>query len=307
MPLNIPSNLPAIDVLRKENIFVLQEERARHQDIRPLQIVLLNLMPLKIETETHILRLLSNSPLQVEITLLHTCEHISSHTPKEHLEAFYKTFKDIKSQRFDGMIITGAPVEKMSFEEVDYWNELTEIMDWAKQHVTSTLYICWAAQAGLYYHYQIPKHLVDKKIFGVFEHTVLNDKVPLMRGFDEVFLAPHSRHSTILRKDIEKVKELEILAESEEAGIYIVGERYGKMIFVTGHSEYDPLTLQREYIRDINKGLPIDIPKNYFQNNDPTQNPIVRWKAHANLLFSNWLNYYVYQVTSFDYFSDNKK
>ena len=300
MPLNIPNNLPAIEELNKENIFVMREETAMRQDIRPLQIVIVNLMPLKMETELHILRLLSNSPLQVEITLVHTQDHISKHTPKEHLDLFYKTFEDIREANFDGMIITGAPVEKLNFEDVDYWDELTEIMEWSRRHVTSTLYICWAAQAGLYHHYNIPKHVVQEKIFGVFNHRVVNKHIPLVRGFDDEFVAPHSRYSTAERKDIDKVPELQILAESEEAGVYIATSTDGKEIFVSGHSEYDPYTLQREYERDLEKGIQIKIPQNYFPNDDPTRQPLARWTSHANMLFSNWLNYYVYQMTSFE-------
>lgn len=301
MPLNIPDNLPAIEELNKENIFVMREETAMRQDIRPLQIVIVNLMPLKMETELHILRLLSNSPLQVEITLVHTQDHISKHTPKEHLDLFYKTFEDIREANFDGMIITGAPVEKLNFEDVDYWDELTEIMEWSRGHVTSTLYICWAAQAGLYHHYNIPKHVVQEKIFGVFNHRVVNKHIPLVRGFDDEFVAPHSRYSTAERKDIDKVPELQILAESEEAGVYIATSTDGKEIFVSGHSEYDPYTLQREYERDLEKGIQIKIPQNYFPNDDPTRQPLARWTSHANMLFSNWLNYYVYQMTSFEF------
>ncbi len=301
MPLNIPNNLPAIEDLNKENIFVMREETAMRQDIRPLQIVIVNLMPLKMETELHILRLLSNSPLQVEITLVHTQEHISKHTPKEHLDLFYKTFDDIKDTNFDGMIITGAPVEKLNFEDVDYWNELTEIMEWSRDHVTSTLYICWAAQAGLYHHYNIPKHVVKEKIFGVFNHRVINKQIPLVRGFDDEFVAPHSRYSTAEREDIDKVPELQILAESEEAGVYIATSTDGKEIFVSGHSEYDPCALKREYERDLQKGIQIQIPQNYFPNDDPTRQPLARWTSHANMLFSNWLNYYVYQMTSFEF------
>lgn len=300
MPLNIPNNLPAIKDLQNENIFVLREENAVRQDIRPLQIAILNLMPIKRETETHILRLLSNSPLQIEIVLLRTVSHEPKHTPKEHLESFYKTFEEIQDKQFDGMIITGAPIEKLDFEDVDYWNELTEIMEWADKNVPSTLYICWAAQAGLYHHYRIPKKVLNEKIFGVYEHYVRNSRVPIVRGFDDVFLAPHSRYSTVEREYIEQISDLEILAESEESGVYMVTEHYGKHIFVTGHAEYDPLTLKNEYLRDKRKGIPINIPKNYFPNDDPSKDPIIRWKSHANLMFSNWLNYYVYQMTSFD-------
>ena len=299
MPLNIPDNLPAIDQLRNENIFVMQETRAIHQDIRPQQIVILNLMPLKITTETHILRMLSNTPLQVEIVLLHTKSHVSKNTPREHLETFYKTFDEIRHRNYDGLIITGAPIEHLEFEDVDYWEEVASIMEWAKTHVTSTLFICWAAQAGLYYHFKVPKYPLNQKMFGVFAHTVNNPKLPIVRGFDDVFLAPHSRHTEVRREDIEKIQELEIISESDDAGIYIVGSRDGKMVFVTGHSEYDPCTLRDEYVRDLNKGLPIEIPRNYFPGDDPSKPPQVRWKSHANLLYSNWLNYYVYQETPY--------
>ncbi|MBN2486860.1 MAG: homoserine O-succinyltransferase [Bacteroidales bacterium] len=300
MPLNIPDKLPAVEVLEQENIFVMKETEAIHQDIRPLRLVLLNLMPLKIKTETHLLRLLSNTPLQVEIIFLHTENHTSKNTPIEHLKTFYKTFDEIKGQKFDGMIITGAPVEKLEFEEVDYWTELQEIMDWSKKHVTSTMFICWGAQAGLYHFYKIPKYPLEKKMFGVFDHTINNTKIPLIRGFDEVFQAPHSRHTEIKRQDILPFSELEIISESTEAGVYIVMAKSGRQIFVTGHSEYDPSTLKEEYERDLNKGADIDIPKNYFPENNPLKTPRVRWKSHANLLFSNWLNYYVYQATPYD-------
>lgn len=299
MPLNIPDNLPAIKQLREENIFVMQETRAIHQDIRPLKILILNLMPVKITTETHLLRMLSNNPLQIEITLMHTRTHTSKNTPAEHLQTFYKTFNQIKDRKFDGLIITGAPVEKLEFEEVDYWNELTEIMDWSTSHVTSTLYICWAAQAGLYYFYGVPKYPLPEKMFGVFRHRVNNHRIPLVRGFDDEFLAPHSRHTEVRRSDLEKIHDLEIVSESDKAGIYIVIAKDGKKIFVTGHSEYDPTTLRDEYFRDKNKGLPIKIPENYFPGDDPRKEPLVYWRSHANLLFSNWLNYYVYQVTPY--------
>jgi homoserine O-succinyltransferase len=299
MPLNVPDNLPAIEVLRDENIFIMTETRAMHQDIRPLKIVILNLMPVKITTETHLLRMLSNSPLQAEITLLNIKSHSSKNTPKEHLEAFYKSFDQIKDQKFDGMIITGAPVEHLAFEEVTYWDEIKEIMEWTKHHVTSTFYICWAAQAGLYYHFGVPKHEVKEKIFGIFKHSVLNTKVPLVRGFDDEFMAPHSRNTDVFREDIIKVPDLEIIAESDEAGVYIVIANEGRQIFVTGHSEYDSLTLKAEYDRDVAKGLKIKIPKNYFIDNDPSKSPKVLWKSHANLLFANWLNYYVYQLTPY--------
>jgi homoserine O-succinyltransferase len=300
MPLNIPDRLPAIEILQEENIFVMRETTAIHQDIRPLRIVILNLMPVKTTTETHILRLLSNTPLQVEVTLLHTTEHFSKHTSIDHLRAFYKTFKQIHNHKFDGMIITGAPIEHLDFEQVDYWNELTEIMEWVKHHVTSTMFICWGAQAGLYHYYNIPKYPLPKKMFGVFRHYVNNPKIPLIRGFDDEFLAPHSRHTEIKRTDINKIKELELVSESPEAGVYIVMTKEGKQIFVTGHSEYDPNTLKDEYERDLKKGLSIDLPVNYFPGDDPSQPPMVKWKSHANLLYYNWLNYYVYQATPFN-------
>jgi homoserine O-succinyltransferase len=300
MPLNIPDKLPAIKILEEENIFVMRRTAAIHQDIRPLKIVILNLMPVKITTETHILRLLSNTPLQVEVTLLHTTDHISIHTPAEHLKAFYKTFRQIKGHKYDGMIITGAPIEHLEFEEVDYWNELKEIMDWVIHHVTSTMFICWGAQAGLYHYYGIPKYPLPRKMFGVFTHKVLNPKIPLVRGFDEDFPAPHSRHTEVRRSDIDRNPELELVSESADAGVYIVMAHKGRQIFVTGHSEYDPNTLKDEYDRDLKKGLSIDIPVNYFPNNDPGLPPVVKWKSHANLLYYNWLNYYVYQTTPYD-------
>ncbi|MBN2275114.1 MAG: homoserine O-succinyltransferase [Bacteroidales bacterium] len=300
MPLNIPDQLPAVDILQEENIFVMRETKAIHQDIRPLRIAILNLMPVKITTETQILRMLSNTPLQVEIVLLYTRDHRPKNTPLEYLQAFYKTFGDIEHQKFDGMIITGAPIEHLDFEEVNYWNELKEIMDWVHHSVTSTLFICWGAQAGLFHYYGIPKYKLDKKMFGVFTHTVNDPRIPLVRGFDEEFLAPHSRHTEVRREDILKVKDLIIVSESVEAGIYIVMTRDGRSIFITGHSEYDPNTLRDEYWRDLNKGLPISIPRNYFSQDDPLKPPIVRWKSHANLLYYNWLNYYVYQQTPYD-------
>ncbi len=299
MPLNIPDNLPALDQLREENIFVMQETRAMRQDIRPLKIVILNLMPLKITTETHILRMLSNTPIQVEIVLLQPDSHTSKNTPKEHLEAFYKTFREINKDKFDGMIITGAPIEQLEFEDVDYWREMVEIMEWSKKNVTSTLHICWGAQAGLYYHYGIKKYPLDKKMFGIFRHKVFNFKEPIVRGFDDQFLAPHSRHTEIKSEDIAKIPDLEIISESPEAGVYLIVSRDGRNVFVTGHSEYDPTTLKDEYLRDKNKGLDIQIPKNYFPDDDPEKEPAMRWKSHASLLFSNWLNYYVYQVTPY--------
>jgi len=300
MPIKVPNDLPAVEVLNNENIFVMDEFRAYHQDIRPLRIAILNLMPKKIETETQILRLLGNSPLQVDIVLLHPRTHVSKNTPQEYLIKFYNTFDDIKDQKFDGMIITGAPVELMDFEQVDYWEELKEIMDWSVHNVYSTFHICWGAQAGLYHHYRIPKYPLDKKMFGVFDHTVNKKNVKLLRGFDDVFKAPHSRHTEVKKADIERVPGLEILSESSEAGVYIVIARQGRQIFVTGHSEYDPLTLKSEYDRDVAKGLEIEPPKNYFPGDDPSKAPIVSWRSHANLLFANWLNYYVYQETPYD-------
>lgn len=300
MPLNLPDRLPAIELLKKENIFVIDNTRAEGQDIRPLRIVILNLMPLKITTETDLVRLLSNTPLQIEISFMKLRSHTPRNTPIEHMKAFYKDFELMREERFDGMIITGAPVEQMPFEEVSYWPEVAEIFDWARTHVTSTLYICWAAQAGLYRHYGIPKHELPAKMFGIFEHHVNNPLLPIFRGFDDVFYVPHSRHTEIRREDIEKCSELDIVAESDEAGVYMVMARNGREIFVTGHSEYSPYTLDAEYRRDLDKGLPIEMPKNYYRNNDPSLPPLVRWRAHANLLFSNWLNYYVYQETPYD-------
>lgn len=299
MPIIIPENLPAAKLLAEENVFVMHENRALHQDIRPLKIAILNLMPTKIQTENQLLRLLGNTPLQVNIKLLHIEEHKSKNTSEEHLESFYYSFKDVKEERFDGMIITGAPIEHLDFEDVDYWNELKEIMDFSKTNVTSTLHICWAAQAGLYHHFGIPKYHLSKKMFGVFSHKILNSKVKLLRGFDNEFYVPHSRHTEVLRRDIEKASDLEILAESNEAGVYIVTSKDERQIFITGHSEYDPLTLKSEYDRDISRGLEIDVPKNYFLDDDPSQDIIVKWRAHASLLFSNWLNYYVYQETPY--------
>ena len=300
MPIRIPNDLPAAGVLQQENIFVMPQDRAMTQDIRPLEIVLLNLMPTKIVTETQLSRLLGNTPLQVNLELMHTSSHVSKNTSQEHMLTFYKSFEELKHRKFDGMIITGAPVEKMEFEEVDYWPELCEIMEWSKTHVHSTFHICWGAQAGLYYHYGIKKYPLDEKLFGVFEHKVDHPKAILLRGFDDVFYAPHSRHTTVLREDIEKVWDLRIIASSEEAGVYAVQTKFGRQIFVTGHSEYDRDTLKTEYLRDKNLGLPIRIPVNYFPNDDDTKDPVVRWRGHANLLFSNWLNYFVYQTTPYD-------
>lgn len=300
MPIRIPDNLPAAEILTNENIFIMTENRASHQDIRPLEIVILNLMPTKIVTETQLLRLIGNSPLQVNVTLLRMRSHTSKNTSEEHLATFYKTFDDIREGRFDGLIITGAPVEQMDFEEVNYWEELKAIMDWSKHNVFATLHICWAAQAGLYHHYGIPKYPLDQKMFGVFPHTVNIRNIKLLRGFDDVFYAPHSRHTEVRRKDIEKVPELMILSESPEAGVYIVQSRDGRQTFVTGHSEYDPLTLKAEYDRDIGRGLDIQVPRNYYPDDDPQKIPVVRWRGHANLLFCNWLNYYVYQETPYN-------
>jgi len=300
MPIKIPNNLPATEILTNENIFVMTEERAIHQDIRPLRIAILNLMPTKIVTETQLLRLIGNTPIQVDVVLLHPKTHVSKNTPQEHLINFYKTFDDVKDERFDGLIITGAPVEHLPFEEVNYWDELTRIMDWSLHNVYSTFYICWGAQAGLYYHFGIPKYPLGEKMFGVFKHKVSKRNVMLLRGFDDEFYVPHSRHTEVRREDIEKVPELEILSESDEAGIYIVKTKDDRHIFVTGHSEYDALTLKSEYDRDVAKGLNIKVPKNYFPDDDPDKAPIVRWRGHANLLFANWLNYYVYQETPYD-------
>lgn len=300
MPLNLPDRLPAIELLKKENIFVFDHSRASRQDIRPLRIVVLNLMPLKITTETDLVRLLSNTPLQIELSFMKLRSHTPKNTPVEHMKAFYKDFELMRNERFDGMIITGAPVEQMPFEEVSYWSEVSAIFDWARTHVTSTLYICWAAQAGLYHHYGVPKHDLPHKMFGIFEHTVNRPLLPIFRGFDDVFYVPHSRHTEIRREDIERCPELDILSESPEAGVYMVMARGGREFFVTGHSEYSPYTLDGEYKRDLAKGLPIDMPRNYYRGDAPSQPPLVRWRAHANLLFSNWLNYYVYQETPYD-------
>ena len=290
MPIKIPDGLPAVTQLESENVFVMTETVAMHQDIRPLQLVFVNLMPTKVVTETLILRYLSNSPLQVDVEFVHMSTHHSTHTAQEHLLTFYKTFDQIRHRKFDGMIITGAPVENMAFEEVDYWEELCEIMEWSKTNVTSTFHICWGAQAGLYYHYGIQKRPLDTKMFGVFEHGVNRTTAKLMRGFDSSFYVPHSRHTTVLREDIEQVPELEILSESPEAGVYIVFTKAGKQIFVTGHSEYDADTLHKEYMRDVDKGLPIDIPKNYYPDDDPTKSPMMRGRSHASLIYANWLN-----------------
>lgn len=300
MPIKIPDKLPATAQLRGENIFVMSETKAMHQDIRPLKIAIVNLMPTKIATETQLLRMLSNSPLQVEIDFVQMDSHISKNTPIEHLKTFYKSFSEIKALKYDGMIITGAPVENLEFEEVDYWQELTELMEWTSTHVTSTFHICWAAQAGLYYHYGINKHPLEKKCAGVFLHKVNRSTSKLVRGFDGEFYAPHSRHTEVLAEDIRKNKELEILAESDEAGVYIVTTKKGRRVFVMGHSEYGANTLRDEFYRDVEKGVEPEIPKNYFPGDNPKKKPIVRWRSHASLLYSNWLNYFVYQITPYD-------
>lgn len=306
MPIQIPNNLPAAGILQQENIFVMSEDRAITQDIRPLEIVLLNLMPTKIATETQLSRLLGNTPLQVHLELMHMKSHTSKNTAQEHLLNFYKTFEELKHRKFDGMVITGAPVENLPFEEVDYWQELCEIMQWSTTNVHSTFHICWGAQAGLYYHYGIQKYPLEQKMFGVFEHIKDYPRSILLRGFDDTFWAPHSRHTTVRREDIEAVPELKILASSPKAGVYAVMSKRGRQIFVTGHSEYDPDTLEKEYLRDKNQGLPIAVPENYYPGDDDTKRPIVRWRGHANLLFSNWLNYLVYQTTPYDIMSIGK-
>lgn len=300
MPIKIQSDLPAREALEHENIFVMDEYRALHQDVRPLNIGILNLMPVKQDTELQILRALSNTPLQVDVTFLNVSSHVSKNTSASHLNKFYSSFDEIKHKKFDGLIITGAPVEQMDFEEVNYWEELKDIMEWSKTYVTSTLHICWGAQAGLYYHYGIQKQMLDKKMFGIYPHTVLNRKVPLVRGFDDEFFAPHSRHTTVSRDDILSEKRLTMLAESEEAGVFLALAEDGKQIFVTGHPEYDRYTLHAEYVRDLDKGLDIDLPVNYYPDDDYTKKPRLQWRAHANNLYTNWLNYYVYQVTPYE-------
>ena len=300
MPIQIPNDLPAAAILQQENIFVMTQNRAVSQDIRPLEIVLLNLMPTKITTETQLSRVLGNTPLQVHLELMHTTSHVSKNTSQEHLLTFYKSFDELKDRKFDGMVITGAPVENMPFEDVDYWEELCRIMQWSKTNVHSTFHICWGAQAGLYYHYGVQKYPLEEKLFGVFPHQADYKRAILLRGFDDTFYVPHSRHTTIRREDIEAIPELKILASSEKAGVYAVMSKGGRQIFVTGHSEYDPETLKLEYLRDKNAGLPIRVPENYFPGDDDTKEPIVRWRGHANLLFSNWLNYFVYQTTPYD-------
>ncbi len=301
MPLRLPDKLPAIDILKKENIFVIDETRGHSQQIRPLNIVILNLMPLKITTETDLIRLLSNNPLHIELTFMKLKSHTSKNTPVEHMQMFYKDFDILRSQKFDGMIITGAPVEQMEFEEVNYWEELQEIFSWARTHVTSTLYICWAAQAGLYYHYHIPKYPLEKKMFGIFkQHTVQDELYPIFRGFDDTFMMPHSRHTELHREDILACPDVTLLAESPESGVSIVMAREGREFFITGHMEYNPETLDTEYRRDLGKRDDVEMPINYYIDNDPTKGPKVSWRAHANLLFSNWINYYVYQTTPYD-------
>lgn len=306
MPIRTQRDLPAKEILERENIFVMDENRAMHQDIRPINIAIVNLMPLKEDTELQILRSLSNSPLQVNVTFVALASHESTHTSMSHLNQFYVSFDEIKDDNFDGLIITGAPVEQMEFEEVDYWDEISTIMEWSKTHATSTLHLCWGAQAGLYYHYGIPKVYLDKKMFGVYPHHVMNRKIPLVRGFDDVFYAPHSRHTETRKEDILKNENLTILAESDEAGVFLVIDRDGKQIFVMGHPEYDRVTLHNEYMRDKNKGLPIELPKNYYPNDDDTQKPLLQWRSHGNILYSNWLNYYVYQMTPYEFINSKK-
>ncbi|MCI5480651.1 MAG: homoserine O-succinyltransferase [Lachnospiraceae bacterium] len=300
MPIKVQGDLPAKEILERENIFVMDEHRAMHQDIRPLQIAIVNLMPVKQDTELQLLRSLSNTPLQVDVTFVAVESHESKNTSTSHLNKFYVTFKDIKKKKFDGMIITGAPVEQMEYEEVDYWEEIARIMEWSKTHVTSTIHLCWGAQAALYYHYGIQKHMLPEKMFGLFWHRVYNRKCPLVRGFDDVFLAPHSRHTEVRSEDIRACSELTVLAESDEAGVFLAMADEGKQIFIMGHPEYDRITLDGEYHRDLEKGLDIQLPKNYYQNDDPEVKPLLRWRAHANNLYTNWLNYYVYQVTPYE-------
>ncbi len=300
MPVRVPSSLPAVEALRNENIFVIDEQRASSQDIRPLKIAILNLMPLKIMTETDLLRLLSNTPLQIEIDFIEPDGHVCKNTPREHIEAFYKKFDNIRGDNYDGFIITGAPVEKVDFEEVDYWQQLTEIFSWARTHVTSTLYICWAALAGLYYHYGVRKYVLDRKISGVFKHYIDDSRNPIFRGFDDEFYVPHSRYSEVRKNDIAAIADLKIISESDESGVYMVMGRGGREFYITGHSEYSPMTLDFEYHRDLEKGLNPHVPDNYYIDDDPTKKPIVRWRSHANLLFTNWLNYFVYQETPYD-------
>lgn len=300
MPIKIQSDLPAKEILENENIFVMDENRAMHQDIRPLQVLILNIMPVKQDTELQLLRALSNTPLQLDVTFLNVKNHISKNTPADHLNKFYNTIDDVRHKKFDGMIITGAPVEDITFEEVDYWEEMCEIMDWAETHVTSTLHICWGAQAGLYHYYGIDKRKLPQKLFGIYEHKVMNRKIPLVRGFDDVFLAPHSRHTETPAAAIHACKELTVLAESDAAGVFLAIAEEGKKIFVNGHPEYDRYTLQNEYFRDLNKGLPIQVPYNYYPQDNPENKPLLQWRSHSNNLYSNWLNYYVYQITPYE-------
>ena len=299
MPIRVFNDLPVKKILEDENIFVMDEHRATTQDIRPLDVLILNLMPLKEDTELCLLRSLSNTPLQVNISFIRTVSYESKNVSESHLERFYTDFASVKNKKWDGLIITGAPVELMEFEDVDYWDELTEIMDWSKENVTSTLHICWGAQAGLYYHYGLQKHILPQKVFGVFEHKVMNRKIPIVRGFDDYFMAPHSRHTEVRSEDIHACKDLTVLAESDEVGVYLVMAGEGKQFFVMGHSEYDRLTLQEEYFRDLKKGMDIQVPKNYFPDDDPTKKPHLQWRSHSNNLYSNWLNYYVYQITPY--------
>lgn len=301
MPIRTQSDLPAKEILESENIFVMDENRAMHQDIRPIKIAILNLMPLKEETELQLLRSLSNTPIQVDVTFVTTSSHESKNTSMSHLNKFYETFEDVKHKNFDGLIITGAPLEQMEYEEVDFWPEMCEIFEWSKTHVTSTLHLCWGAQAGLYYHYGLSKKMLDGKMFGVYPHKVMNRKVPLVRGFDDIFMAPHSRHTEVATEDIRGIKELTILAESEEAGVFLAIADEGRKIFVMGHPEYDRYTLDKEYKRDKGKGLPIDLPVNYYPENDEEQKPLLSWRSHGSILYSNWLNYYVYQMTPFEF------
>ena len=306
MPIKIMSDLPAKEILEKENIFVMDESRAEHQDIRPIDIGILNLMPLKEETELQLLRSLSNTPLQVDVTFLTVSSHESKNTSQSHLNKFYQTFDEIKHRNLDGLIITGAPIELMEYEDVDYWEEISAVMEWTKTHVTSTLHLCWGAQAGLYYHYGIPKYVLDHKMFGIYKHHVMNRKIPIVRGFDDYFMAPHSRHTEIRKEDIEAIEDLTILAESEEAGVFLVTDREGKKIFVMGHPEYDRITLDKEYKRDLEKGLPIDMPVNYYPDNDSQNKPNLTWRSHGSILYANWLNYYVYQQTPFAFLNTDE-
>lgn len=301
MPIKVSENLPAKKILEDENIFIMDETRALHQDIRPLKIAILNLMPLKEDTEVQLMRCLSNTPLQVDITFLTTESYVGTNTAANHLDRFYLNFKDVQNERFDGLIITGAPIEQMDFEDVAYWDELTKIMEWSKKKVTSTLHICWGAQAGIYYHYGIGKHELEHKLFGVYNHKVLHRKEPLMRGFDDYFYAPHSRYTAVNKEDIEACSDLRIVAESEEAGVFAVVGDDGKHIFLFGHPEYDRITLDKEYKRDVAKGIEIELPKNYYPNDDPEQRPNLSWRAHANAMYTNWLNYYVYQNTPYEW------